>query len=56
MSGLIINFHKSMAMWLGGNVEQHIIIASLFNYKVGSFSVTYLGIPLRPGNLLKEDW
>ena len=32
------------------------MIASLFNCKVGSFHVTYLGIPFRLGCLLKEDW
>ena len=31
-------------------------IASIFNCKIGTFSVTYLGIPLRPGRLLKVDW
>ena len=44
-----------MAMWLGGNEEQRCVIASLFNCKVGSFPIMYLGIPLRPGCLLKVD-
>ena len=27
----------------------------LFNWKVGSFPITYIGIPLRAGKLIKSD-
>ena len=55
-SGLNVNLRKSMATWLGGIEDQQLLIASLFNWKVGSFFVTYLGIPHRLGSLLKKDW
>lgn len=51
-SGLNINFQKSMALRLGDFRE----IASMFNCKIGTFPVTYLGMPTRPGKLLKENW
>ena len=51
-SGLNINFQKSMALRLGDFRE----VASMFNCKIGTFPVTYLGMPTRPGKLLKENW
>jgi len=52
MSGLSINFQKSMATWLEGNDAQECEIASMFNCKLGSFPLFYLGMPIRSGRLL----
>ena len=43
-------------MWLGGSEEQQRTIAAMFNCKIGSFPILYLGVPFRPGCLLKNDW
>ncbi|XP_020270858.1 uncharacterized protein LOC109846046 [Asparagus officinalis] len=31
-------------------------LATMMNCKSGSFPITYLGVPLRPGKLKKDDW
>ena len=56
MSGLSINFKKSLAKCLGGNDSQHVEIASMFNCKVGSLNLTHLDIPIKASRLHKEDW
>lgn len=55
-SGLHINFHKSSLFLLEYNEDKHLFLANALNCKQGYFPLTYLGIPLRPGRLLREDW
>ena len=45
-----------MTIWLEGSVSQQNVVVAMFNCKLGSFPITYLGLPLRPGSLLKTDW
>ena len=56
MSGLNINFQKTLVIIIGGSDSHAREFASMFNYKVGYFPITYLGLPLRHGRLIKADW
>ena len=56
ISGLFINFHKSSAIRLGVDANHQLKVASMFNIKVYSFPIVYLGIPLRVGKLKRSDW
>lgn len=44
MSGLRINYHKSEVIVLGGSAEEAIRVANIFNCKLASLPMTYLGI------------
>lgn len=55
VSGLQINFHKSSAYLLEDNDTLLREVSAMLNCKVGSFPLTYLGIPLRPLKLVAED-
>lgn len=55
-SGLNINFSKSEAFWLGGNLANQVEIAGIFNCKKGSFPFNYLGIPITLGRMKNRDW
>lgn len=46
LSGLKINLAKSKAMVLGSDLDEANQVANLLNYKLGSFPMTYLGIPI----------
>ncbi|XP_020266271.1 uncharacterized protein LOC109841739 [Asparagus officinalis] len=53
-SGLKINFNKSLLIALEDNeILQH-NLAGMLNCKSGSFPITYLGVPLRPGWLIDK--
>uniref|UniRef100_A0A453NLQ1 Reverse transcriptase domain-containing protein n=1 Tax=Aegilops tauschii subsp. strangulata TaxID=200361 RepID=A0A453NLQ1_AEGTS len=46
MSGLTINFDKSEVVILGYPPEEALAIADRLNYHLGTFPMTYLGIPI----------
>jgi hypothetical protein len=53
--GLKINFHKSELFCIGlgqGNIDHYI---DLFGYKVGSFQINCLGIPIHHRKLRNSD-
>lgn len=54
--GLKINFHKSAVYLLENDEMRQSHLAASLNYKVSSFLLMYLGIPIRPGELLRNDW
>ena len=56
MTDMNINFHKSTAMWLEGSKSQKREATSLLNCNIGSFPISYLGIPIIPSSLQKQDW
>ncbi len=55
-SGLKINKNKSELFYLdcGENTGER--LAEIIEYKLGSFPIRYLGIPLLRGRIRKEDW
>jgi hypothetical protein len=56
MSGLKINFSKSEVLVLGlDHIEQR-RIANLLNYILGTFPITYLGLPVSDKRLSLKDW
>jgi hypothetical protein len=56
VSGLRINFYKSEVLVLTATAEEQGRIAILLNCKQGSFSFTYLGLPIGDRSLLASDW
>ena len=56
MSGLTINFAKSEAMVMGYSPMEAQRIASRLNCRLGTFSTTYLGVPLSDTRLLEKDF
>jgi hypothetical protein len=56
MSGLKINFTKSDAILINGDDDRRIQLADLFNCKIGSFPIKYLGVPVSPCRLRLKDW
>lgn len=46
MSGLRINYHKSEVLVMGVDSLEQERIANMFNCKVGSLPMVYLGIPI----------
>jgi len=55
-SRLKINFVKSSVLLSEDNNELHMRIANMLDCQIGSFPITYFGVPLRPSKLLHEDW
>jgi hypothetical protein len=55
MSGLKINFDKSEVVVMGYNPEDQQRIADTFNYRLTSFPVGYLGMPVRDSRILIKD-
>jgi hypothetical protein len=56
MSGLKINFTKSDAILINRDDDRRIQLADLFNCKIGSFPIKYLGVPVSPCRLRLKDW
>lgn len=56
MSGLRINFHKSEVLILGKSTEEQTRIANRLNCKLGSFPLSYLGLPVSDRALTAADW
>jgi hypothetical protein len=56
MSGLKINFDKSEILLIGADNNLVIAYAELFNCRIGSFSLQYLGVPISAGMLHVIDW
>jgi hypothetical protein len=48
MSGLKINLNKSEVMLLGCPFIEQLRMANMLNYKLGSFPIKNLGIPISP--------
>lgn len=46
MSGLMINFAKSEVMLMGYSDQESSEIPNLLNWKLGSFPISYLGLPV----------
>jgi len=55
-SGLKINLFKSSVILLADNQALQVQVVAMLNCQVGTFPITYLGIPLRPGKFLHVDW
>jgi hypothetical protein len=55
MSGLKINFDKSEVVVMGYNPQDQQRIADTFNYRLTSFPVGYLGMPVRDSRILIKD-
>ena len=55
-SGLKNCFDKSSVIVLDDNAQLQMEIASALNFRSGSFPITYLGVMLRRGKLVHEDW
>jgi hypothetical protein len=56
MSGLKINFSKSVVMVTGVTAEELLRIDEGLNCKLGSLPMKYLGIPVSDKSLLVADW
>jgi hypothetical protein len=56
MCGMKVNYHKSEVYVLGGDSERKGKVAAMFNCKLGSFPMTYLGVPVHTRKLRKEDF
>ncbi|XP_020252248.1 uncharacterized protein LOC109829595 [Asparagus officinalis] len=54
-SGLQISFNKSVLIALENDESLQQGLATMMNCKSGSFPITYIGMPLRPGKLKKDD-
>ncbi|XP_020272038.1 uncharacterized protein LOC109847206 [Asparagus officinalis] len=52
---LKLNFNKSVLIALENNEDLQQNLATMLNCKSGKFPITYLGVPLRPGKLKKDD-
>ncbi|KAE8768584.1 ABC transporter G family member 37 [Hordeum vulgare] len=55
MFDLTINFAKSEVMVLGYSDEEKLSIANRLNYRVGTFPIIYLGIPISDSRILEKD-
>lgn len=55
ISGMRVNFHKSELITLNLEEAETKIAADIFNCRVGSFPLKYLGVPLHYENLTRED-
>jgi hypothetical protein len=55
MSGLKINFDKSEVVVMGYNPEEQQQIADNLNYRLASFLVNYLGMPVWDSRILIKD-
>jgi hypothetical protein len=56
MSGLKINFLKCEVVTMGMNLTEGQRVAGLLNYKLGSFPVKYLGLPISNKNISILEW
>jgi hypothetical protein len=56
MSGLKINFDKSEVVVTGVPRETQRDVAYMLNYKLGSFPIHYLGMPVSDRLLRVADW
>ena len=55
MSGLMINFDMSEVMILGYPPDEALAIADRLNCLLGTFPMTYLGIPISDSRLTVAD-
>lgn len=51
-----INFNKSQLLFLGNKDIRKSIIEKILRCGKGKFPILYLGIPIRPEKLRREDW
>jgi hypothetical protein len=56
LSGLKINFHKSELFCFGEAVDDADLYAELFGCGLGSFPISYLGIPIHHRRLTNAEW
>ena len=56
MAKLKINFQELFVYNLSGSEKVGTRATSIFNYYIGSLHITYLGLPIKPTSLTKEDW
>lgn len=56
MSGLKVNFNKSEVLIIGGDNITVQAYADMFNCKIGSFPLKYLGVPVAASRLHEVDW
>jgi hypothetical protein len=54
--GLRIYFHKSEAMVLRTTPEEQYRMTNRLNCKLGSFTFTYMGLPINDSALIAGDW
>jgi hypothetical protein len=53
---LKINFHKSELFCFGAAQDDANLYAELFGCGIGSFPISYLGIPIHYGRLILAEW
>lgn len=51
MSGLKVNYNKSEVIVMDCDMESQLRAAYVMNFKLGSFLITYLGMPIAPCEL-----
>jgi hypothetical protein len=56
MAGLKINFHKSEIITINDEGNLASTYAEIFNCKIGTFPIKYLGVPVSPSRLHVSDW
>lgn len=56
MSGLKVNFHKCEVVAMGMAPGEGKRVADLLNCHLGTFPITYLGLPISDKNLTIADW
>lgn len=56
LSGMRINFHKTVPVYMGHDPSIGYDFATIFNYYMGFFPITYLGVPLSPYAPRRQDW
>ena len=56
LSGLKINFHKSEIFFFGEAKEYEDQYMGLFGCNIGTFLMSYLGIPIHYKKLSNADW
>jgi hypothetical protein len=56
LSGLKINFHKSELFCFGEAQDEASLYAELFGCRLGSFPLSYLGIPVHHRRLKLAEW
>lgn len=55
MAGMKINYHKSEVFTVGLEENETIRVAKMLNCPIGKFPMKYLGLPISPDKILKQD-
>ena len=55
MAGMKINYHKSEVFTVGLDVSEELRAAQMLNCTIGKFPMKYLGLPISPDKILKQE-